>query len=28
LSLGYVPKTFKQAMVKPLVKKMQLDPTE
>ncbi|XDV21738.1 hypothetical protein PO909_026762 [Leuciscus waleckii] len=28
LSLGYVPKTFKLAMIKPLVKKTQLDPTE
>ena len=28
LSLGYVPKTFKLAMIKPLVKKLQLDPTE
>jgi hypothetical protein len=28
LSLGYVPKTFKLAMIKPLVKKPQLDPTE
>jgi len=28
LSLGYVPKTFKLAMKKTLVKKMQLDPTE
>ncbi|XP_077094295.1 uncharacterized protein LOC143746358 [Siphateles boraxobius] len=28
LSLGYVPKTFKLAMIKSLVKKTQLDPTE
>ena len=28
LSLGYVPKTFKLAMIKPLVKNTQLDPTE
>ena len=28
LSLGYVPKTFKLAIVKPLVKKPQLDLTE
>ena len=28
LSLGYVPKNFKLAMIKPLVKKTQLDPTE
>jgi len=27
LSLGCVPKTFKLAMIKPLVKKTQLDPT-
>jgi len=28
LLLGYIPKTIKLAMIKPLVKKMQLDPTE
>jgi len=28
LSLGYVPKTFELAMIKPLVKTPQLDPTE
>lgn len=28
LSLGYVPKAFKLAMIKQLVKKPQLDPTE
>jgi len=28
LSLGYVPKSFKLAMIKPLVKKTQLGPTE
>jgi len=28
LSLGYVLKTFKLAMINPLVKKTQLDPTE
>jgi len=28
LSPGYVPKTFKLAMIKPLVKKTQLDPTD
>jgi len=28
LLLGYVLKTFKLAMIKPLVKKTQLDPTE
>jgi len=27
LLLGYVSKTFKLAMIKPLVKKTQLDPT-
>jgi len=26
LSLGYVPKTFKLVIIKPLIKKMQLDP--
>ncbi len=26
LSLGYIPKTFKLAVIKPLVKKTQLDP--
>ncbi len=26
LSLGYVPKTFKLAVIKPLIKKTQLDP--
>ncbi len=28
LSLGYVPKTFKLAVFKPLVKKLQLDPKD
>ncbi|KAI2647061.1 hypothetical protein H4Q32_027533 [Labeo rohita] len=28
LSLGYVPKTFKLAAIKPLIKKPQLDPNE
>ena len=28
LSLGYVPKTFKLAVIKPLIKKPQLDPRE
>uniref|UniRef100_A0A9J8CVH8 Reverse transcriptase domain-containing protein n=1 Tax=Cyprinus carpio carpio TaxID=630221 RepID=A0A9J8CVH8_CYPCA len=28
LSLGYVPKTFKLAVIKPLIKKPQLDPKE
>ncbi|MGL4481763.1 MAG: reverse transcriptase domain-containing protein, partial [Lactococcus garvieae] len=28
LTLGYVPKTFKLASIKPLIKKPQLDPTE
>jgi len=28
LLLGYVPKTFKLAMIKPLVKKTQLDHTK
>ena len=28
LSLGYVPKTFKLAIIKPLIKKPQLDPRE
>ncbi len=28
LSLGYVPKTFKLAVVKPLIKKLQLDPKD
>ncbi len=28
LSLGYVPKTFKLAVIKPLIKKTQLDPKE
>ncbi len=28
LSLGYVPKTFKFAVIKPLVKKPQLDPKD
>ncbi len=26
LSLGYVPKNFKLAVIKPLIKKPQLDP--
>ncbi len=26
MSLGYVPKTFKLAVIKPLIKKTQLDP--
>ncbi len=28
LSLGYVPKTFKLAVIKPLIKKIQLDPKD
>ncbi len=28
LSLGYVPKTFKLAVIKPLIKKPQLDPKD
>ncbi len=28
LSLGYVPKTFKLAVIKPLIKKRQLDPND
>ncbi len=28
LSLGYVPKTFKLAVIKPLIKKTQLDPKD
>ncbi len=28
LSLGYVPKTFKLAVIKPLIKKTQLDPND
>ena len=28
LSIGYVPKTFKLAVIKPLIKKPQLDPKE
>ena len=28
LSPGYVPKTFKMAIIKPLTKKTQLDPRE
>ncbi len=28
LSLGYVPKTFKLAIIKPLIKKLQLDPKD
>ncbi len=28
LSLGYVPKNFKLAVIKPLIKKTQLDPKD
>ncbi len=28
LPLGYVPKTFKLAVIKPLIKKTQLDPKD
>ncbi len=28
LSLGHVPKPFKLAVIKPLIKKLQLDPSE
>ncbi len=28
LSLGYVPKNFKMAVIKPLIKKPQLDPKD